>query len=207
MRLRRSYGIFAAVLGAVVAHLACDNDVRYEVVYDCTKDETLYRECAGGASYTCVGASLPGDSDPTLICSSGHSQSSGTTEFCCNGTSASTCEVVKPDAEVPVVCLQDETRYECGGQDTPAQHDSSLHCNAGGAGDNGQTVYCCTHDGGAPGSTCAQEEDAGCAFGSTGYDCPSGLVPTTQDPALRCDSARLQSNGDNVYCCDVPDAG
>lgn len=198
--VRRWQWILSIVL-AVAAVVACDDAEKYEIVTDCTEDARLYTACSGGSSFTCSGSALPSDSNPHLLCESGHPQQNGETVFCCSVPSSSTCSVGTPSdpTDPTAVCFPDETEYTCKGGN-PSAGNPSLSCDNGRVS-NDATIFCCTPVTGPSATTCTTDQDAGCTNGGTGYDCPASVTPSSADPSLSCGSAQLLSNGNTSYCC------
>jgi hypothetical protein len=128
----------------VIAFIACTNDETYTFVTDCTEDVSNDAGCESGTPFTCSGASLPIDTDPTLACGSASSGANDTKTFCCISSSAasSTCAV-----DSTVSCDVGAIGYSCTGSDSPFKSDPSLECTSSLTA-NGSD-YCCLRESGA----------------------------------------------------------
>jgi hypothetical protein len=73
--------------------------------------------------------------------------------------------------------------------------DASLNCSTPTTDANGDSQYCC----GTTTAACAADSTVDCsASGTTGYSCPSGVVPDAS--AGTCSTPTTTANGD-TYCC------
>ena len=104
----------------------------------CMQDSTV--TCTGSAQgWSCTGSDTPDQDQTGLVCSTG-TAGSGNTQYCCITFSSTSC---MQDSTVQG-CAAGSYGFSCTSTDSPSQGDSSLNCSTGTAGNNGQTLYCCT---------------------------------------------------------------
>jgi hypothetical protein len=104
----------------------------------CMQDQTV--TCTGSAQgWSCTGSDTPDQDQTGLVCSTG-TAGNGDTQYCCIPFTSTTC---MQDSTVQG-CQAGSYGFSCTGTDTPSQNDSSLDCSTGTAGNNGETLYCCS---------------------------------------------------------------
>ncbi len=106
----------------------------------CAQDSTVQGCQSGSYGFSCTGSDTPDQADSSLDCSTGTPGNSGETLYCCIAYVSSTC---MQDSTVQG-CQAGSYGFSCTGTDTPSDSDSSLNCSTGTAGNNGETLYCCT---------------------------------------------------------------
>lgn len=112
------------------------------VTSGCMEMATITANCAQGATgFQCAGSQTPDQTDTSLLCSTGTTDGSNL-DYCC-----------LPNSQTTTTCMQDSTvmgcqsgsyGFSCTGTDMPQRSGSSLNCSNGVAGNNGETLYCCT---------------------------------------------------------------
>ncbi len=107
----------------------------------CAADSSV-QGCSGSSfGFSCTGTDTPDQTDSSLTCSTATPGNNGESLYCCIGFTSSTCSA---DSSVQG-CTGSSFGFSCTGTDTPDQADSSLTCSTATAGDNGESLYCCTN--------------------------------------------------------------
>jgi hypothetical protein len=149
-------------------------------------------ESLGLVAYACTGAARP-DENPTyidgvpqgLVCAN-----QGPQGYCCSAR-------VTSCAYDPVaICDPNTYGYSCRGADRPEALNAAVYCNQG-VREGDLIKYCCS--GTTPTADCIQSDSVKCSARLTGWTCPVGNIPTSQDLGAN------QSRADLYYqLCPVP---
>ncbi len=108
----------------------------------CSADSNV--NCSGGGfGFTCTSTDTPDQDDSSLECSTGTASGSNT-QYCCIQYSSGSSNPCSEDDTVQG-CQSGSYGFSCTGSSTPQQQDSSLNCSTGTAGNNGDTVFCCSN--------------------------------------------------------------
>lgn len=108
----------------------------------CAPDSTVAGCATGSAGYTCTGSVRP-DASGSLQCSTGVSEPSGGTGYCCYTTSTTTAPTCTVDSTV-TGCTGGSYGFACTSTNQPSDENTNLVCGPGAAGNDGNTLYCCT---------------------------------------------------------------
>lgn len=199
--------LWSALLGGLALGIGCTvNSTTNNSGSTCNTSSNV--DCPGAATgYTCSGSSTPADNDSNLDCSTGTADN-GNTDYCCISLNSSvTCG---EDSTVQG-CESGSYGFSCTGSDTPDQDQAGLVCSTGTAGNNGETLYCCsyTDDGGTAdsgtttdsGDTCMQDSTVTCTGGAQGWSCTGSDTPDQTQSGLVCSMGTAGDGGATLYCC------
>jgi hypothetical protein len=191
MGFKRALGASTSLLLAWAFTTGCT--VNAASTTQCNADAQV--ACTGNlVGYSCQGAALPQQDDPTLSCGTGVSEPNGDTGFCCGVQAGSGCAV-----DASTSCTDGSTGYSCAGMETPTDSDPTQSCGAGVSDNNGNSLYCCIT---TTTSSCAPDSTvAGCSGGSYGFSCTSTDAPSDGNPALTCSDSTAGPDGASLYCC------
>jgi len=174
----------------------------------CTADSRIVGCTGASIGFSCMGGVQPGQSDTSLVCSSG-TPSGNATLFCCASYTPST-GTCKQDGAVQG-CMGSSIGFSCTGSDTPMQVNASLVCSQG-TPISGGTAYCCATGGTAPPmmmttptmATCIADLSVMCMSPGVGYSCVGAATPMQTDSTLTCGQGMLEAdNTTKAYCCNA----